>query len=134
MLDFVHVTVYEQTTPARRAPAVLLPDWALAAKGGKVGPAALFQVLAEVMEGIAAVAMLARARGELGGPCDRIAQALSIREGAKFSLLVLTLLLFPSAVFFGNLYRLVRFRSSLPFGGIIVDGLVHSRLFCPTKR
>jgi hypothetical protein len=125
----------EQTAPARRALAVLLPYRAFAAKGGKVGPPALFQVLPDVVQSIAAVAVLAGPRRELRGPGVRVAEALGVREGAKLSVLVLAaLLLLSLPVLSGGWLCFLRLGCGPPFGSIIIDSFDGGGLVCLAGR
>jgi len=97
-----------------------LPDGTLAAKDFDVGTATLLEVLAEIMEGVAALATPAGPRGELGRPGHRVAQADSICKGAKVSLLILALLAFLLSSFLGAMASVLGIRGRSPFGGVIV--------------
>jgi hypothetical protein len=68
--------------------------------------------------------MLARARRELWGPGDRVAQALSIRKGAKLPLLVLALLLLPLPVLARVLLRILGLGCGPTFSVIVVKSFV----------
>jgi hypothetical protein len=117
------VAAHKQTAPARGAPSILFPDRTLAVKGGQVWTAALGEVLAEVVQGIAAVALLTWARGELGGVGDRVAETLGIREGAEFTVLVLAsspLLLVAFPVPLGLLDGVLGIGSGASLGVVVV--------------
>jgi len=81
--NFFHVTREEQAAPPRGTVPVLLPDRANPVEDVNIGAPTLFQILAEIVQSITPISMLAGPWRELGSPSDRVAQSDSIREGAK---------------------------------------------------
>jgi hypothetical protein len=122
----------EQAAPAGWAFPVGLEDWTFTTEDFKVTASTLLEVLAEVMEGIASVSLLARSRRELGCPGNRVAEPDSVRESTEVPLFVLALLLLSLAVFLTALLLTVfRVRCGPTLGGVIVDHLIfgsHYRL------
>lgn len=98
-----------------------LPHGALTTENLQVGSPTLFEILADVMEGVAAVTSFAWSGRELGGPCNGVTQTFGISKYTKLSFLVLPLLLFAFAAFLDFLLASCRLGGRPALGSVIVN-------------